>query len=242
MLWDILRSYSFISKLTLTSILKGIFFYGSNQPFWFMFNLIVFSFLSPLIFLIIKNKYVAFSFIVGLSVLSIFGIHIPKNLFYYPNSIIFYIIGATIGYHYFDFACKKSSKPVRIVSVIFLFAYILAKNIIPQEMHIDNYLTEAIVFTLCAFAFWNTVDIFIEKIKPRAIYRRSFAIYAMHLNIAIIVLKVLSILLPQSELFEIPKFIIMVVCTLLIINFVCAFLEKYLPKIYGIFMGNRTKK
>ena len=68
---------------------------------------------------------------------------------------------------------------------------------------------------------------FIENIKPRAIYSRSFAIYAMHLNVALIVLKVLSILLPQSEWLEIPKFIIMVSLTLVIINVVCTVFEKF---------------
>ena len=64
----------------------------------------------------------------------------------------------------------------------------------------------------------------------------------MHLNTAGIVLKLLSFLMPQSRWFEIPNFIIMVIITLIIINYICSFLEKYLPVIYSIFMGNRVKK
>ena len=242
MLWEILTSFAGEPfPLTLTNVLKGIFFHGCNQPFWFIFDLIIFSFAAPIVFLIIKNKYVAFGSVAVLSVLSVFGIHIPQGVFYYPNSIIFYLIGAIIGYHYFDFVCKKSSVTTRIISVIFLATYILAKNIVPQELHIDNYLTEVIIFTLCAFALWNIVDIFIEKIKPRAIYRRSFAIYAMHLKIAIVLLKTLSVALPISEWLEIPKFVIMVGLTLLIINLLCAFLERFMPRIYALLTGNRTK-
>ena len=81
---------------------------------------------------------------------------------------------------------------MQIASFIFLLAYILAKNIVPQNLHIDNYLTQTIVYTLAAFSLWNVVDVFIEQIKPRAIYRRSFAIYAMHLNVAIVILKILA--------------------------------------------------
>ena len=33
-----------------------------------------------------------------------------------------------------------------------------------------------------------------------------------------------------------------VIITLIIINYICSFLEKYLPVIYSIFMGNRVKK
>lgn len=251
LLWKIFCSYSFLSKftnadnrypITLISILKGIFFHGCNGPFWFIFDLIIFSLAAPLVFLVVKNKYVSLSVICILSVLALFGIHIPTSLFYYPNSIIFYIIGATVGYHYFDFISKKSSGKTQILSVIILLTYVLLKNIVPQKYHIDNYFIQVIVFTICSFALWNIVDMFIENIKPRAIYSRSFAIYAMHLNVALIVLKVLSILLPQSEWLEIPKFIIMVSLTLVIINVVCTVLEKFLPKVYGVLTGNRMIK
>jgi hypothetical protein len=251
MLWEIFTSYSFIAKfstggapdpLTLTSILKGIFFYGYNLPFWFLFDLILFSLAAPLVFLIIKNKYVGIGFVICLSIVSLFGIHLPMDVFYYPMSIVFYLMGAIIGYHFFGLASQKSSKPLQIASVIFLVAYILAKNIVPQAIHIDNYLTQTIVYTLAAFSLWNVADMFIERIKPRAIYRRSFAIYAMHLNVAIVILKILAFCTPKNEWLEIPKFIIMVVSTLIIVNLICAFLEKFAPKVYATLMGNRINR
>lgn len=251
LLWELLCSYSFLAKfsaasepypLTVPSILKGIFFHGCNTPFWFMFNLIVFSFAAPLVFLLIKNKYVALGSIAVLSVLSLFGIHLPISVFYYPNSLVFFLIGATVGYHYFDWACQRSSKKVQLASLIFLLTYVLVKTVIPQALHVRNYLIEIVIFTLCAFSLWCITDGFIEKLKPRAIYRRSFAIYAMHLNIALIVLKLLSIALPQNEWLAIPKFVIMVPVTLLIINGVCAFLERFLPQLYALLFGGRLKK
>lgn len=251
MLWEIFSSYSFLSKfsstgepypLTIISILKGVFFYGCNTPFWFLFDIIIFSFASPMLFLIIRNKYIGIASIACLSIVSLFGIHIPIDLFYYPMSIVFYLIGAIIGYHFFNYATLKSSKPMQIVSIVLLSAYILCKNIVPKELHISNYLIEVIVYSMAAFSLWNIVDIFIERIKPRAIYRRSFSIYAMHLNVAIIILKILSLFIPQSEWLEIPKFILMVIFTITLINFICAFLEKFFPRIYALFMGNRANK
>ena len=251
MLWEIFTSYSFIAKfstdsapypLTLINILKGIFFYGCNIPFCFVFDLIIFSFAAPLVFLIIKNKYIGVGSVICLSIVSLFGLHLPMDVFYYPMAIVFYLIGAIIGYHFFEFTFKKSSKPMQMASFIFLLAYILAKNIAPQEIHIDNYLTQTIVYTLAAFSLWNIADIFIERIKPRAIYRRSFAIYAMHLNVAIVILKILAFCTPKNEWLEIPKFIIMVVSTLIIVNLICAFLEKFTPKINATLVGNRINK
>lgn len=250
MLWQIFTSYSFFAKfstgepypLTFTSILKGIFFYDCNMPFWFIFDIIIFTFAAPLVFLIVRNKHIGILAIIGLTVASLFGIYIPEAIFYYPMSVVFYLIGAIIGYHFFEFASKNSSKPLKIASIIFLCAYILAKNIIPQKLHIDNYLTQTVVYTLAAFSLWNIVDIFIERIKPRVIYKRSFAVYAMHLNIAIIILKTFSFCLPPNPWLEIPKFVITVVLTLVIINCICSFFEKFSPGIYGLFMGNRINK
>ena len=251
MLWEIFTSYSFLARfsensepypLTLINILKGIFFYGCNIPFWFVFDLIIFSLAAPLVFLIIKNKKIGIICVICLSIVSLFGIHLPMGIFYYPMAIVFYLIGAILGYHFFDFAARKSSKKVQIASCVFLATYILAKNIAPQEIHIDNYLTQTIVYTLAAFSLWNIADLFIEKIKPRAIYQRSFAVYAMHLPVAIVILKILSFCTPKNEWLEIPKFIIMVVATLAIINFACALLEKFAPQIYATLMGNRINK
>ena len=129
MLWEIFTSHSFLANfsennvpypLTIISILKGVFFYNCNIPFWFIFDLIVFSFAAPLVFWVIKNKYVGIISVVALSVASLFGIHLPMGVFYYPMAIVFYLMGAIIGYHYFEFACKKSSKPLQIASIIYL--------------------------------------------------------------------------------------------------------------------------
>ena len=223
-------------------ILKGIFFYSCNVPFWFVLDLIIFSFAAPILFLIVKNRYVGIISVIFITIASLFGIYLPMSVFYYPMSISFYLMGGIIGYHFFGFASKKSSKPVQIASLIFLTAYILVKNIAPQEIHINNYLTQTVVYMLAAFSLWNIVDMFIERIKVRAIYRRSFAVYAMHLPVAIVILKILDFCTPPSQWLEIPKFIIMIISTLTIINFVCAFLEKLAPKIYATLMGNRMNK
>ena len=90
LLWEIFNSYSFLARfsangepfpITLISILKGIFFYGCNNPFWFVFDLIIFSFAAPIVFLIIKNKYVGIISVIILSIVSVFGIHLPISVF-----------------------------------------------------------------------------------------------------------------------------------------------------------------
>ena len=64
----------------------------------------------------------------------------------------------------------------------------------------------------------------------------------MHLPLAIVILKIFSYCTPQSEWLKIPKFIIMIILTLIIINLAYAFLERFAPKIYATLMGNRINQ
>lgn len=67
MLFVIMTSYSFVSNyfigrekfvLSVKNILLSVFLYGSNGQFWFVFCLIVFVALSPLIELTMRSKFV----------------------------------------------------------------------------------------------------------------------------------------------------------------------------------------
>ena len=250
MLFEIVCSYSFLSKYfiarkpfesSVMNILGGVFFYKCNGAFWFMFDLIVFSLAAPLVYTLIRNKYVGISAILVISGLSLFGIELPASVFYTPNSIVFYLVGALIGLHFFDFAAKRSDKKTQVGSVVFLAAYILCKNVFSARLY-DNPLLEIVIFTSCCFALWNAADLFIHKIKPRPLYARSFAVYAMHVNLAAIISKAIYLVAPKKEWFAIPNLLLTLVCTLVAINVACIVLEKYFPRIYGFLMGRRTKR
>ncbi|MBQ2389657.1 MAG: hypothetical protein II305_06355, partial [Clostridia bacterium] len=95
--------------------------------------------------------------------------------------------------------------------------------------------------TLSAFALWNITDIFIDKVKQRKVYSRSFAIFAMHINTSAIITKLIFQCLPKSEWMAIPNFISTVILTLFLINVICSVLEVFLPKVYSILMGGRSR-
>ncbi|MBR2846452.1 MAG: acyltransferase [Clostridia bacterium] len=248
--FDIVCSYTFLSQyfmgrpkfvLTLANVLRGIFLYGCNGPFWFIFNLILFSLAAPLVHLVVRNKYVGIASVCLLIALNSRGMLSYAFTLFSPTSITFYLIGAIIGEHYFDFAARKSSKTMQWSSMIFLLTYIILRNLFPTHPHSYKILLQAIVFPLVAFSLWNITDMFIHKIKPKKIYSRSFAVYAMHVNFSAIITKLVFLCLPKSAWMAIPNFIITVILTLSAINFVCIFLEKFLPKVYSILMGKGLK-
>lgn len=251
MIYDIICSYAYPFKnfvgrepfaLDFINILKGVFFYECNAPFWYIFDLIIFSLAAPLINFIIRNKYIGIASVVVLTILATFGIGIPESVFFTQTSIIYYLIGAIIGKHFFDFASRKSKKSVARFSLVFLIAYIILKNIFATRTYPLETLLKVVFYTLSAFALWNLTDMFIHKVKPKKIYCRSFAIYATHINISAVISKLLFLCLPKNNWMAIPNFIITFILTLILINLICIFLEKFMPRVYSILMGSRLRK
>ena len=251
MVFEIACSYTFLSSffagrepfaLTSVNILKGIFFYQYNVPFWFVLDLIIFSLAAPLVHLLVRNKYIGIASIGLFAILADFGVEIPASIFYYPLSIVFFLMGALIGEHYFDLATRRSKKETRYFSAIFLVTYIVLKTLFPDQQHPLKTLSQVVVFALAAFSLWNIIDTFAGKLKPRKIYSRSFAIYAMHFNIATVMTSLVFLCLPKNGWMALPNFVITVLLTLILINFICSFLEKNLPKVYSILMGNRLRR
>lgn len=250
MIFDIICSYSFLSKyfvgreqfaVTFTNVLKGIFLYECNEPFWFIYKLIIFSLAAPLIYTVIRNKYIGIASIGILTVFVIVGKRLFPSTFSFPTSIMVYLVGAIIGKHYFDYTLKKSSKVVQCLSIVVLFTYIILKNLFaPQIRSLESFLP-IVTYTILVFALWSILDLFIDKMKTKKVYSRSFAIYAMHVNISAIITKLVFIVFPKREWMAIPNFFATVILTLLFIHLVCSIGERFFPRVYSILMGERVR-
>jgi surface polysaccharide O-acyltransferase-like enzyme len=245
MLFNLICTYTFISSyytgrepytLSVGNVFKGIFLYGANLQFWYIFYLIVFIVLSPLFDLLVRNKYVGIVMTVLLAILSV-----VKMDFQY-NAIVFYMLGALLGKHYFADVTKKTNRASQICSVSFLLVYVLLKNLFPTNEYYMLPFVKIIVFALAAYALWSALDLFFDKLKPRSIYARSFAIYAMHVNVAAIIYKLCYLILPKNGYMAIPNFVITLSLTIIVINVFCIVFERYLPSVYALLMGKGIKK
>lgn len=250
MLFDIVCSYTPISnyfagrepfELSVVNILKGVFLYKSNLPFWFIFCLIIFVLLSPVIDLLVKNKHVGIVSICAVAVVCAFFVPRPTEMFYDRCSIVYYMVGAFIGKHFLESFTKKSDKRIQISSLAFLVTYIVLKNLFPDNQYFLKPLVAVVCLVISSIALWNVTDIFMHKVKPVPAHSRSFAVYALHLNVSAIITKVFILLFGQKEILALPNFIFTVICTLTFINIACYFLEKFVPTVYNVFMGKYKK-
>lgn len=245
MIFEIITSYSFISEyfvlrekfvLSVPNILEAIFHNKCHVPFWFVFELMFFVLISPIIDGLIRNRYVGISVTILLQVLCLFHIGLPEKLFYSQTAIVYYFVGAIIGKHYFNGFSKKSSLPTQIISIVLLIA---AAVVFYFSENIDKNPYFVFLLIPCSWALWNVSDLFVYKLKNYSFFKDSFAVFAIHMNLAAVVAKLFYLLLPKSDLMGLPNFILTFICTLLIIRGFCYLLHRFTPKLYGILMGGR---
>lgn len=248
--FEIVCSYTFISnfyvgrvpmELTVENVLQGLFHHKYNGTFWFIFDVIVFTAAAPLLHLVIRNKYVGIAAILALMIASRFGIHLPTAVFYSVNSIIYYLLGGIIGIHFFELLCKKSGKAVQWASVIYFSLYVGAKNLFAANAYMEKPIVDVIVFVLCAWAVWNMLDLFIDKITLKPIHSRSLVILTMHINVSAVITKLIYLALPKTPWLAIPNFIATFLLSIVAMNLFCVALERFAPKLSPLFTGTPNK-
>lgn len=257
MLFSIVTSYTPLSALfrgrekfllTLPNVLEAIFHYSCNFPFWFVFELMFFVLISPVFDLLLRNKWVALGTVVGIFVLDSFGIGLPQWLFDSAISPAHFLLGGIIGRYYFDFFTKKSSTRLSIYAAATCILFIIVgffteTGWLPGAvMAILSYpVVFNILMTLGALGLWFAVDPIIEKRKPRHIYRTSFFVYAMHINVSAVVARLCYMVLPRWEGFAIVNFLLTTVVTLVLIDLIYRLLERFFPWLLILLSGKRTE-
>ena len=249
LVFDLIMSYTplnkFVSGRELTylsprSIFVGIFHYENNGAFWFVFALIVFTLISPLIYLLVKNKYVGYSAIAVLIVLAYFNIGLPESLFFSKFCPVYYLTGALIGKHYFKaFSTKQIGGPVRALSLLGIAVSLVNESLIKYLKLDFAKRIEPLVLIIFALSLWFAFDMVADHVKPRAFHTRSFMVYAMHVNICAIIGKLLYFVMPKSVAFAPVDYILTVILTLAVIEVFCLILKKLLPMVYSVVSGSR---
>ena len=249
MVFNTICSYSFLSDyfigrekfvLTPVNVLKGIFLYECNGPFWSIFNLIAFTLLAPVFDFLAAEKKRAFLSVGILCLLPVFVEDLP--FLFHTNSVTYYLIGAIIGKHYLSRFTGKAGRKTQILSLLFLCLYFVLKTIFRPAVYAAERHPVAIpFFTFCAFCLWNSMDLFVDQIKERPLYSRSFAVYAMHENVSAVLTKLFALAVRKAEIHAIPNFIFTVLSTLFFINLFCHLTARHCPKLYGLLLGRRGR-
>lgn len=243
-LWNIISmsAFYFLSKLPfintepfewrLSTIVDGVVFYRYNLVFWFVQQLIILTFLFPLLYPIVKKKWAAVTLFCILIVL--YGSEQTKLGFIEVKALIFYLFGVYFAVHHQQAVAEHNRATVWGVLCFGLTQLVIYSDYsgIPIVYIVTRILMIVAVFDLSSLLCECPFPAFLNC---------SFPIYAMHNLILESFNKVFSFFLtPGSNLILIDYFGSSIL-TILIIMSVNHFLLKKMPKLHGILFGGRGK-
>jgi len=243
-IWNIISmmAFFFLSKLPFINtppfdlnahtILDGILFYRYNLVFWFVQQLIILTYLFPLLYPLVKRKFIAIPLF--FIMLGIYGS--GNTVFWYVElkALIFYFFGAYFAVHH-------QSAVVSHQKITFwgICAFVISQILIYSsysEWPIVYIVTRLLM--ICAVFDLTSV---LGKIDMPALLNCSFPIYAMHNLILETFNKAFSfVLTPGSNLILIDYFG-STVATIVIIMLANRFLLKRLPRVHNVLFGGRGK-
>lgn len=251
--WNIINmifemfSSSFFSKyyigrqkmqITIKNILLGIFYYKYNPPFWYIFCLIVFAIVAPLLYILIHNKYIGFLSILVVTILCAYDIELP-HIFYDRTSIVYYLIGCYIGRHYYgQFSTESKKRDIILSYFVAIFIVLIAILTSRSGIELPN-VARIGLLSLSALATWNIMTSICEVIHCRDYMKHSFWVYALHMNVGGVIAKVTYLVLPKHEMMSIINFAITTIGTLFVIEWMYRILKKYMPAVCSLLDGNR---
>ena len=164
------------SDLSPMGMLLSIVHYTDNGPFWFIFNLIVFILVSPIIYLALKNKYVGGIVVVLVMVVNELGYGLPIKVFFESESIVYYMAGAYVGIHAFQWF-SSSSKAKSVCGILMIILCIWLRTSYPEV--INNISLRTVVLTIYGFSLCFAFDMVSKNICPPPI-RYSFFLGVCH--------------------------------------------------------------
>lgn len=222
------------------SIFYGIFLH-QYTILWFVFALIIYVVLAPLIFVCIKKRYIGvlvILFIICLIQNQVLTITLPNGCYFESSSLAYYLVGSFIGLHRKDFYSKKVSFKMFILSAICLL------TVIGLECYFTNIQQECGVIELLvkSYLFWNFCSYSFIYLKEKKWYGYTFFIYVIHLNVVRAVsaiVRVVSTPISQYTGIEILQYLLTFVITMFISVWIANTWKKKSAYTYNIVTGNR---
>jgi len=226
---------------TRENFFEGLFFYKFNLGFWFMYQLILFTILAPLIRVLVKNKWVGILAIAGLialyssDILGEFFIVTMKKRLILLDCLTYYMIGAYIGTHFFDFVNKKT-KATKIMAVV----GIITGQILRLAFLKTSFLLFYILFLIISsFSLWYLYDLFNIKALPACLCSITFFIYAGHGTILEFLQGAATLLLGDTAIAALVTYLLLPVITLGILVGISLLLKKFAPLVWKLLNGAR---
>lgn len=223
-------------SFSIDNVFKGIFLYEYSIN-WYLFQLIIFMFISPLIYVIVKNKYIGIMGILMVLLIYYMGVQCPLYN-YRQDAGIYYLLGAYIGYHYYDYIANYTTSFPKWVYGVFIVAFFL----IPNLFSVTSKMITVLVILLEMGVFWVVLDTF-----KRNNYEMPLCLQGMHFFIfevnLIYVMRIVGrttwFFVPRNDVGELVALFGNVIISVVVMLLVGNLLRRYCPKFWNVINGGR---
>ena len=225
-------------EYSLKNILEGVFLYKYNGYLWYLAYLMRYVILSPIIYLLLRNKYSAPIYLAVCFFVPIFNFDFLPEFLQETgfNTLFFFSLGAYFAINKPDIVNMRVSKKSSIISGILFFIICFINTFVSNDA-----ITMALR-VLAVICLWFLFDAFVG-VEIKDIMKLSFFVYLTHGYVLTACSKAfcfvyLKLGLNSSVGALINTFIIpIVVC--FIICVIGLTIKKYTPKFWNIISGGR---
>ena len=214
----------------LTGILSSKF-----TPLWFVRNLIIYVICSPLIYYIIKNRYIGLTAVCTTAAINMFFFTFAyKSVFHW---LPIYLVGAYVGHHY-SAKLMTSIFRSRMIALFFLLIFTIAYTAL---VSFKNDLTFFIYRFLSPICIWVLLDYLIhyDRQEERDYYKYSFFIYANHFFILTALQRIIINVIPTPQIAFGINYLLIPPIVLFLLIITVRGLKKFFPKFYSVSVGGR---
>ena len=253
-LWNLIYYVIYLIRtpgthISILSIEDAMFNFRYNPAFWFMFQLILLTATTPILFFILKNFWSIVIFYIVLYALIILDIDIP---FINEDALIYFFSGAVFSIlynrHKVQFISKKSFVFALVVFIVCFclnrFVYNLAMAIhVFRTFYIATIILERLAGCFLLFYF---IDLLFNYDIVYAFMNDTFFLYAIHYMIVRGIAYALSYVESKIALgnfalvLEIIVFLLSPVICIVISYYTSSVLKKNMPKFYNYLSGYRN--
>ena len=223
--------------LNIENIVRGVLFHKYANHLWFLYQLLLITAFTPIIFLCLNRRYIIYPLFIGLFVISVlngdWGVEAGEIYFLQAESLLFYCAGAYMAMHR-----KKKFEGNGSIG----FGVIML--VLSQIMWTVYLLNSAIYWAKLLCKIFGTIGIW-YAVKPKTIFHAkefmnySFFTYTIHIIILEFIEKIIFILFPYSAVAAITDYIAAPFLTMIIIYGLAVILTKYLKKVWWLLNGGR---
>ena len=241
--FGIIEDVLHISRVVFTpeNFLEGVFLYKYNLGYWFMYQLILYTLLCPLIYILLKKKWVGILSLIGLFVLfstdalGNIAIHVFHKKFIQIDGLFYYMLGAYIGMHRFDLV-NKSGKHTKWLAV--------GGMLLGQLLFILFHRTQFLVFhisfcTVSAVSSWYLFDCFGKKAWSVAITSITFFIYSAHGTVLEFFQALDNVIFPTNAVTALLEYLFLPIVTLALLVLISKGMKRYTKRLWTIVNGGR---